>query len=269
MVTQAVVQARIAPIYEQADESSALADEALHGMTVDIMEERPGALCRVRTHYGYEGFMRTADLCRDAANHAAWQTAVRCVIDSFAVDVLDAPRVQALRTHRLTKGCQIVRLDNAGDDWARVRLADGCEGFVRDKLAGAPIPTFAEEGAFRRAVVATALSYRGVQYRWGGKTPEGIDCSGLCSMAYMLNGILICRDARPDDAFPVRAIEQGCMKPGDLLYFPGHMAMVIGGNRFVHATAVGDGVCVNSMDKTDEDYRADLAESLLSVGSVF
>ena len=49
------------------------------------------------------------------------------------------------------------------------------------------------EEAFRESIVQTAYSYLGTQYRWGGKTACGIDCSGLAFMSYFRNGILIWR----------------------------------------------------------------------------
>ena len=47
-------------------------------------------------------------------------------------------------------------------------------------------------------------------------------------MAYMLNGIIIYRDAKIIEGFPMHAIDISEMKPGDLIFFPGHVAMYIG-----------------------------------------
>ena len=48
------------------------------------------------------------------------------------------------------------------------------------------------EQEFRDSIIKTALSYLGTSYRWGGKTTLGIDCSGLCQMAYLL--MIDCRN---------------------------------------------------------------------------
>ena len=280
----AVVKARIAPLYVKADEGAELADEVLHGMVVEVADAVcDRAFVRVRTHYRYEGFARQCDLVFDNRLVQMWQEAEKSTIFHAAVDVLNAPEVQASKVCLLTRGCEIVRLQDEEDGWTRVRAADGSEGFLRTGHTGHHVQMLAdnawktfsprEEQAFRQSLVEAALAYKqsGAQYRWGGKTPEGIDCSGLCSMAYMLNGVLICRDARMEEGFPVKQSAQLSepYKAGDLLYFPGHIAMSLGGSRFIHATAVGNGVCINSLDKTEADCRADLADSLLAVGSVF
>lgn len=140
-----------------------------------------------------------------------------------------------------------------------------------------------EEEAFRRNVTETAKLYLGAQYRWAGKTISGIDCSGLCSMAYMLNGVYIFRDARIEEGYPVRELVSAeewkdhraealsRMKPGDLLYYKGHIAMYLGEERYIHATgrAGSDGVVINSLNPSAPDYRQDLDEGLLAVGSIF
>ena len=100
----------------------------------------------------------------------------------------------------------------------------------------------------------------------------GIDCSGLAFMSYLLCGILIYRDARIMPGFPVREIPMGNpAEKGDLLFFPGHVAVSLGEGRFVHATAYpGCGcVTVNSLNEKDPDYRRDLREKLIAVGSIF
>ena len=127
------------------------------------------------------------------------------------------------------------------------------------------------EDAFRISVCQTERQYLGTQYRWGGKTTRGLDCSGLVSMAYLQNGVLIYRDAKILDGWPVHEIAREAMKPGDLLYFPGHIALYLGGGKYIHSTGAvtSGGVVVNSLDPKDARYRADLAENITAVGSIF
>ena len=47
------------------------------------------------------------------------------------------------------------------------------------------------------------MMYMGTHYRWGSKSPRGIDCSGMVSMAYMLCGIFIHRDAKLLEGYPL------------------------------------------------------------------
>ena len=73
------------------------------------------------------------------------------------------------------------------------------------------------EEALRARAVEVALSYQGTQYRWGGKSPLGVDCSGLTFMAWFFCGVSLYRDARLVDGFPARPIPFEARKPGDLL----------------------------------------------------
>lgn len=91
------------------------------------------------------------------------------------------------------------------------------------------------------------------------------------SVSYMMNGILTYRDAKIVEGYPVREIAAGEKKMGDLLYFPGHIAMYMGNGKYIHSTgkAGSGGVVINSLNPEDADFRADLAESLYAVGSIF
>ena len=127
------------------------------------------------------------------------------------------------------------------------------------------------EEAFRKSIVQTAYSYLGTQYRWGGKTACGIDCSGLAFMSYFRNGILIWRDAAIKEGYPVHEIPIEQAKPGDLLFFPGHVASYLGNGRIIHATGHPESSCVtvNSLWEGEPGYREDLKNSLCAVGSIF
>ena len=107
------------------------------------------------------------------------------------------------------------------------------------------------EEAFRAAVCEQAKKYMGTEYRWGGKSGRGIDCSGLVSSAYMQCGVLIYRDAKIIEGWPMHEVAFENKKPGDALFFPGHVALYLGEGRYIHSTgaAVSGGVVINSLSR--------------------
>ena len=111
----------------------------------------------------------------------------------------------------------------------------------------------------------------GTEYRWGGKSGRGIDCSGLVSSAYMQCGVLIYRDAKIVEGWPMHEVAFENKKPGDALFFPGHVALYLGEGRYIHSTgaAASGGVVINSLEPSDPLYREDLVKCLYAVGSVF
>ena len=273
------------------------ADELLCGWIYEVLEEKDGFL-RVRTHYGYESWMDAKEYLSIPKQYKDRKGLY--MVSAHMVDVLAEPRVQGRRMSTLFAG-SLVRISEKSrteDDWIRVVLPDGREGWMRTHflmprrdgdgfLEDGRLPGISEAAAFvqmgrkeneealRQEIADRALSFLGTQYRWGGKTAMGIDCSGLAFMSYLMCGILIYRDARIMPGFPVREIPMGnpaeTARVGDLLFFPGHVAVSLGEGRFVHATAYpGCGcVTVNSLNEKDPDFRKDLREKLIAVGSVF
>ena len=128
-----------------------------------------------------------------------------------------------------------------------------------------------DEEAFREGVARTALSFLGTQYRWAGKGPDGIDCSGLAFISYMENGVLIYRDAAIREEYPIYAIGMQDLKKGDLIFFPGHVAVYLGDGKYVHSTGYWKTPCVtvNSLKSQDPDFREDLSRMVLGYGSLY
>ncbi|MEG1010425.1 MAG: NlpC/P60 family protein, partial [Ruthenibacterium sp.] len=87
----------------------------------------------------------------------------------------------------------------------------------------------------------------------------------------LLNGLVIYRDASIEQGFPVRKITFAQAQRGDLLYFPGHIALYLGDKRFVHATAHpgSEGVVQSSLDEAHDGFRPDLLRTLCCAGTVF
>jgi hypothetical protein len=273
----------LVPLYEAAkfclgavDLASGVADELLYGWLVRINDEDKAEYncARVTTEYGYSGYVDLSDLMIIPAPAEMEKYGNVYYVDRHSMDILCEPKVTARPLMTLHRG-SFVRaksLQNAKDDWLSLVLNNGTVGFVQAcMLKKRPIMSMRNDSRLRQAIVASARGYMGTQYRWGGKTPLGIDCSGLTFMSYFENGIYIYRDAKLMNGYPVRKIPNHKMEAGDLLYFPGHIAMYLGKGQYIHATARAGsfGVVINSLNPQALDFRADLYEKLEAVGSIF
>ena len=132
---------------------------------------------------------------------------------------------------------------------------------------GDPTPTRGEN------IARTALAYRGVPYRFGGRSAQsGFDCSGLVQTVCAKWGIYLPRVAGAQFArgIPVKPWE---LRPGDLVFFQGtykrglsHVGIYIGEGKFVHAAGRGKGVRISELsDSYNQKHwagarRLDLAQ---------
>ena len=258
----------VVPLYMDPREEAERVDEVLWGWPVTVLEEGPGDWLRVETAYRYRGWARLAHF------GPAWQAPADGVVAAPFADLLSAPTVEAPVLDTLPRGALVRTLPDPGPEgWRKIALPEGREGYTKSSYLEKyyEIPPILSGAALRRRAVDRALRYLGTPYRWGGKSPLGIDCSGLTFMAWFFQGVRLYRDARLAEGFPARAIAWEERQPGDLLYFPGHIALYLGAERYIHATARAgdDGVVINSLDPAAPDFRGDLLEKLQGVGSVF
>ena len=266
---------------------SSIADEGIYGMGLRITGEEDQGLYPVVTAYHYPGHVRKEDVeLTGLSDLINWEEGGLMVTDGELVDIMSIPKVQGVRIMSVPRGAliKVREFESEEPGWAMVELLDGQIGFMRNQYLRPkeysqsglwtdrlPQKEIVDEREFRLAVIKTAMEYLGTQYRWGGRTSLGIDCSGLTSQSYLMNGIIIFRDAKIQAGFPVKEISKDEMLPGDLMYFPGHIAMYLGDGSYIHSTGkIGSsGVVINSLNPDAADYRADLAKSWYASGSIF
>jgi cell wall-associated NlpC family hydrolase len=85
--------------------------------------------------------------------------------------------------------------------------------------------------------VSVAEMFLGTPYLWGGKSTLGIDCSGLVQIALQAAGRACPRDSDMQEAALGDAIAVEDLQRGDLLFWPGHVAIACASDAIVHANA--------------------------------
>ena len=117
-------------------------------------------------------------------------------------------------------------------------------------------------------MVNAVLKFNGIPYLWGGSSSKAIDCSGLTSNVFFMNGAVLPRDADQQSLCGKEissAFEYQDLMVGDLLFFGRkatdtqaesvtHVAMYLGDSEFIHSAGFRDRVSINSMDPNRDNF---------------
>lgn len=106
-------------------------------------------------------------------------------------------------------------------------------------------------------VAIYALGMIGVDYRFGGNTPEsGLDCSGLVRYVFQeVTGVTLPRTAKELSSLGA-TVGVDDLKPGDLVFFNtrrfqfSHVGIYLGDNRFIHAPSAGSEVEISKLSES-------------------
>ena len=94
----------------------------------------------------------------------------------------------------------------------------------------------------KQTIVSDAMFYLNAPYLWGGRTPFGIDCSGLVQMVYKIKKIKLLRDASQQATHGESVSFISEAEPGDLAFFDDeegkiiHVGILADKTRIIHAS---------------------------------
>ena len=213
-VTAALVDVRGAPRGDASQTTQALMGEAAAVFEI----ENGWAWCQFERD-GYVGYI-PADALSEGYVQPTHQVSVTSTFLYPAADLKTAPYQAVYMNTPLA-------VAEGGEKWSRI--ADGRYVFTRHLR---PLGT-----AFGEPV-AVAQLIEHVPYLWAGRTLLGVDCSGLVQTAFQACGRSCPRDSdmmEGELGTPLPFGDTGVLQRGDLVFWAGHVGMMIDGERLIHA----------------------------------
>jgi len=259
--------ASVADIRREPEHSSELLTQAIMGETMTALERR-GDWFRVRMEDDYHGWVRSWHVAETPrAEVAKYRSEAGSCVGASVGYVRSGPEEDSIPVSDVTAGTLLVA-SPAEEGLVTVRLPGGKSGFFRAGLLCPP----AAGGEVRKRITDRAMSFSGIPYVWGGTSAKGFDCSGLVKRVFLMEGIRLPRDASQQAGIGeyIGAEDSDRAGPADLLFFGDggrvtHVAISLGGGRFVHARGE---VRVNSLRESDPLFEEKLAGRLLFARSV-
>ena len=105
------------------------------------------------------------------------------------------------------------------------------------------------EPSMEKDFVAVAMRFLGVPYVWGGKTAAGLACSGLIQTALQAVGKAAPRDTDMMEKSLGETVATASQR-GDLVFWKGHMGVMLDSERLLHANAFHMIVAIEPLAET-------------------
>ena len=236
--TMQVVEAS-APLRRSAEPDAPLETEALHGEAVTVYDESEGFAWAQLERDLYVGYLPLAALgAKTEPTHR---------VSALRTHAYPGPSIKLPPRMALSLGARLTILRQEGDFAVS---ADGLWLWGRH---------LADVGSCEGDFVAVAERFLETPYLWGGRTSEGIDCSGLAQTALTTAGIAAPRDSDMLAALgePVAIDGPAPLMRGDLVFWKGHVGIMRDARTLLHA----NGFHMKAVSEPLDEARARIAAS--------
>ena len=248
-----IIQVPVADVRKSPDSHSERLSQALFGSPITFGSVRKGFVFATLPE-GYQGWIYLRHLA--VKDRKAWESYRRLPKKYIRVDEAFFAGSDSALPLRIFFGTPVaIKTRNS----KKIFLHPNGDWYP---IAASAVHAPPKKSCAGSAIVKTAVRFVGIPYLWGGITPYGYDCSGLVQMVYRFHGIELPRDSSAQ-AKVGQKFGREDLRPGDLLFFKGHVAISLGGQAIIHATMSRGMVAIESIDPHDAFYREDLDKGFL------
>ncbi len=206
------VVAPIAGLYRLPN--GVLDDQLLFGERFDVLAVEGDFAWGQARRDGYVGWVETRRLGETLSSPSHWVSALGAY--AFSEASLKTKPVGRLSMNALV---------TVEAEEGRYRKLAGSGWVVAEHLS--PVGVFAADPA------AEALKFLGAPYLWGGRSSEGLDCSGLIQQAHYACGLSGPRDS--DMQAELGSPAPGDLRRNDLVFWKGHVGIMLDEANLLHA----------------------------------
>ena len=192
--TYAIVTNSVANIRSKPKHSGELATQAILGMALKVLKIN-GDFYLVQSPDGYISWVDHGGvtLLTDE-QFTSWNNLPKVIFTSTYGFVYQEPNNELNKVGDIVLGGQLLLLDE-NTDYYKVQYPDKREGYLKKSESNLYDTWLKQVQASGSLLELYAKELLGVPYLWGGTSTKGMDCSGFTKTVYLMNGLVIPRDA--------------------------------------------------------------------------
>ena len=205
----------------------------------------------------------TSEVATEAPGPSEEELAAQAAAEQAQAEQAAAEQAQAEQTAAEQAAAEQAQAEQTAAEQAAAEQAQAeqaaAEQAAAEQAQAAPAVSTEDEAAESTAVpassavpqgvgsdaVAIGSNYLGTPYAWGGGAPGGFDCSGFVSYVYAQMGISLPHQSG-DILNSGTVISASEARPGDILWWPGHVGIYAGDGQVLHSTP-GPGVSITNI----------------------
>ena len=213
----ATVKSAFTPLY--SNKGSKLSTQLLYGEECDVFETKNGWSWIQSRRDNYVGYTPTINLTRKIYKPNSKVISLRTVIYT-------KPDIKSVTKGYLSFN-SLVEVIKIKGKYSLIKNLGWCPSLDLVKV---------KSSKFNH--IDLSKQYLDTPYLWGGRDSMGIDCSGLIQNLHQINNRPFPRDTDMQEIFVTNEVKyEKDLKAGDLVFWKGHVAMMIDNSNIIHANA--------------------------------
>ena len=216
-------------IYKKKNLKSEIVSQILYGETFKILE-RSNSWIKIKNNLdNYEGFIRNK---------------------KYSSNYKNTHKVSVLYSNLYSKPKNSAKLKKKLSFLSKLNIIKKKNGFCKFDNFWIKEKSLKKINYSNKNLFFNIKKFINVKYKWGGRHYLGVDCSGLIQLFFNYNNKFCPRDAKDQMKYFKKKVLLKNIKKNDLIFWKGHVALIISKNRLLHAYGPLKKVIIMPIKKT-------------------